>query len=69
MAIPSHMKPVLGPDQYPGDPRGRSIALNIKAGKLHYLTSRDKRYQYFAKDEKAIPEATDEKQETTNSED
>jgi hypothetical protein len=64
-------KPItISTDEFPEPPSGKVvITLNIKASKLHYLTSKDKRYQYFAKDEKAIPEATDEKQETTNSED
>lgn len=53
------------PEPAPGDV---VITLNIKSSKLHYLTSKEKRYQYFAKDEKAIPDATDEKQETTDSE-
>ena len=60
----------ISTDDFPQPMRGRVlITLNIKASKLHYFTSKDKSYQYFAKDEKAIPDATDEKRETTNSED
>lgn len=60
----------ISTDEFPEPAPGTVvITLNIKASKLRYLTSKDKRYQYFAKDEKAIPDATDEKQETTNSED
>jgi hypothetical protein len=63
-------KPItISTDEFPEPPPGKVvITLNIKASKLHYLTSKDKRYQYFAKDEKAIVDATEEKQETTDSE-
>lgn len=59
----------ISTDEFPEPAPGKVvITLNMKAGKLHYLTSKEKRYQYFAKDEKAIPDATDEKPETTDSE-
>jgi hypothetical protein len=36
------------------------ITLNIKASKLHYLTSKDNGFRYYTKDEKGMPDATDE---------
>src|SRR5208282_3925000 len=59
----------ISTDEFPEPPPGEVvITLNIKASKLHCLTSKDRGFQYFAKDEKAIPDATDEKPETTDSE-
>ena len=45
------------------------ITINIKTANLHNLTSKDKGYRYCSKDEKVIPDATEDAQKTPNSED
>ena len=50
------------------DPGDVLITLNIKAADLSYLTSKRYGYQYFSKDEKAIPDPPEGREQTSTAE-